>query len=389
MAKPETMKTSPTSPPIALHFALYTSSQGNYFFNEIRDLIGGGLRELGVTVEIRNELNGFAARADWHLVIAPHEFFELGAGKALAAGSWPQNLILLNSDQPSTYWLNQCLKHFERASVIWDIDFDSALRVGKRGYACDYLPLGCVAGSALFQDVARLPLIEETRHLSPAVRAQSWFAEPFDTRPIDLLFLGHGSPRRERYFARQSSRLKPFNSFFHKPAAVRPMIPGQTTNMNTLVSVGLSQRSKILLNIHHGVDRYFEWHRIALLGIAQRTLVVTEPCSVAPPFSANLDYVEAPLDELPDRIEYYLQSAAGQAEARRIIDHGFETLTKRCRLSDQLRPLLEQLVTPKPGKKPDFSSVPVFSGEPPGDQAGYGAVTLRGDARGCWRRDAG
>ncbi|HXA44358.1 MAG TPA: glycosyltransferase, partial [Candidatus Angelobacter sp.] len=344
------MKTNSASPPIALHFALYTSSQGNYFFNEIRDLIGAGLRELGVTVEIRNELNGFAARADWHLVIAPHEFFELGSGKELAVGNWPRNVILFNTEQPSSHWLTLSVKHFERAAAIWDIDFDSALRVAKRGYACDYLPLGYVAGSALFQDVARLPLIEETRHLPAPVRDQSGFALPLGARPIDLLFLGHGSPRRERYFARQSSRLKPFNSFFHKPAAVRPMIPGQTTNMNTLVSVGLSQRSKILLNIHHGVDRYFEWHRIALLGIAQRTLVVTEPCSIAPPFEANVDYVEAPLDELPDRIEYYLQSAAGQAEAGRIIDRGFETLTKHCRLSDRLRPLLEQLGSPDSGR---------------------------------------
>ena len=123
------------------------------------------------------------------------------------------------------------------------------------------------------------------------------------------------------------------------------MIPGQTTNMNTLTSVGLSQRSKILLNIHHGVDKYFEWHRIALLGIAQRTLVITEPCSIAPPFRANLDYVEAPLDELPDRIEHYLGSPAGQAEAQRIIEHGFDTLTTRGRLSDRLRPLVEQLDT--------------------------------------------
>src|ERR1700723_75646 len=197
MADQETMKTSPASPPIALHFALYTSSRGNYFFNEIRDLIGAGLRELGVTVEIRNELNGFAARADWHLVIAPHEFFELGTGKDLAAGNWPRNVILFNTEQPSSHWLTLSVKHFERAAAIWDIDFDSALRVGKRGYACDYLPLGYVAGSALFQDVARLPLIEETRHLPAPVRDQSGFAQPFSARPIALLFLGHGSPRRE------------------------------------------------------------------------------------------------------------------------------------------------------------------------------------------------
>jgi hypothetical protein len=331
---------------VHLHFALYTSSQGNYFFHEIRDLIAAGLRELGITVEIRDEGRGFALLANWHLVIAPHEFFELGAGKHLAAGSWPKNLVLFNTEQPSSQWLPLAMQHFKRATVIWDIDFDSSLRIRKRGYVCDHLPLGHVAGSELFREVYRLPLIEETRQLSSQARDQSGFSRCFETRPIDLLFLGHGSSRRESYFTRHAGRFSKFNHFFHTPAATQPLIPGQTTNMNTQVSVGLSQRSKILLNIHHGVDRYFEWHRIVLLGIAQRTLVVTEPCSIAPPFQANLDYVEAPLDEIPERIEYYLESASGRIEGQRIIEHSFATLTAQCQLRDQLRPLVEKLPTP-------------------------------------------
>ncbi len=346
MAAPKNMTSTAGFQLGSLRFALYTSSLGNYFFHEIRDLIAAGLKELGVTVETRTERNGFAPRADWHLVIAPHEFFELGAGKHLAAGQWPASLILFNTEQPSSHWLALSVKHFERATTIWDIDFDSMLRICKRGYDCHYLPLGYVTSSALFQEVARLPVIEETKHLPVGVGEQSGFHQPLMARPIDLLFLGHGSPRRERYFARHAGQLKPFNHFFHKPAAVRPMIPGETTNMNTVVSVGLAQRSKILLNVHHGVDRYFEWHRIVLLGIAQRALVVTEPCSIAPPFQANVDYVEAPLDELPERIEYYLRSPVGQAEAQRMVEHGFETLTVRCRLSDHLRPLVEQLNQP-------------------------------------------
>ena len=328
MNKNQNNASSPT------RFVLYTSSQGNYFFHEIRDLIGAGLKELGHPVEFRDERAGFAPKADWHLVIAPHEFFELGAGKQLA-GKAPANLILFNTEQPSSYWLALSVKHFERAAAIWDIDFDSSLRICKRGYACDYLPLGHVSNSAMLQEVAQLPLIEETRSLPDGVRGFSGFKKSFASRPIDLLFLGHGSPRREKYFARHAARLNRHNCFFHKPTIARPMIPGQTTNMNTLVSVGLSQRSRILLNIHHGVDKYFEWHRIALLGIAQRTLVISEPCSIAPPFQANVDYVSAPLDELPERIEYFLGSPAGQAEAQRIIEHGFEKLTTRCRLRDR------------------------------------------------------
>ncbi len=337
------IKSHSTVPPV---FALYTSSRGNYFFHEIRDLISAGLKELGFSVICCDERNAFAQKADWHIVIAPHEFFELGAGQALARQKWPANLVLFNTEQPSTHWVALCARHFDRAAAIWDIDFESSLRICKRGYACDYLPLGFVSGSPMLQEVSRLPLHDETRRLAPEIRDHSSFGESFAQRPIDLLFLGHGSPRREQYFARYADRFERLKCFFHKPSAVQPMIPGQTTQMNTLTSVGLAQRSKILLNVHHGADIYFEWHRMVLLGIAQRALVITEPCSVAPPFQANIDYIEAPLDQLPDRIEYYMGSKAGQQEAQAIIEQGYKNLTQSCRLSDMIRPLVERLIAP-------------------------------------------
>ena len=37
-------------------------------------------------VTLRTELDGFVDDVDWHLVIAPHEFFYLGVGAALREG---------------------------------------------------------------------------------------------------------------------------------------------------------------------------------------------------------------------------------------------------------------------------------------------------------------
>ncbi len=340
------MSKKPSPAPTPLRFALYTSSLGNYFFHEIRDLLGEGLKELGHSVECRDERSAFADQTDWHVVIAPHEFFELGAGKALVQRKWPTNLILFNTEQPSSLWLKLSAQHFDRAAAIWDLDFESSLRLCKTGHVCDYLPLGYASHSAMFKEVPRLPLHDETRGLSTELRDRSGFGLSFRERPIDLLFLGFGSPRRERFFSAQAESLKALQCFFHRPSAVRPMIPGQTTQMNTLTSIGLAQRSKVLLNIHHGADQYFEWHRIVLLGIAQRALVITETCSIAPPFRANVDFVEAPLDQFSERIEYYLRSPTGRQEAQQIIEHAFETLTKKCRLSDNLKPLVERLSTP-------------------------------------------
>ena len=117
--------------------------------------------------------------------------------------------------------------------------------------------------------------------------------------------------------------------------------------MNTATVIGLAQRSKIVLNIHHGQDKYFEWQRIVMHGIWQRALVISEPCSPAPPFQPGVDFVEASLEEIPQKIGYYISSPEGQREAQAIAAQGFQTLTEKCRLADFLSPLILQLYVPK------------------------------------------
>lgn len=129
-------------------------------------------------------------------------------------------------------------------------------------------------------------------------------------------------------------------SYIHIFEAGRPIRVGKTTYMDTSTVIGLSQRSKVLLNVHHGVNVYFEWQRIVLQGIWQRTLVVSERCSVAPPFRAGVHYVEADLDQIPRVLRYYLNDPQGRGEAQEIADAGYETLVSECRLSRFLEVLL-------------------------------------------------
>src|SRR5271165_6093827 len=82
-------------------FAVYASTAGNYFFREIRDLIGAGLETLPAQVELCDERAGFAKDVDVHVVIAPHEFYYVGDGSRLRGAPWPKGVVLLNTEQPS------------------------------------------------------------------------------------------------------------------------------------------------------------------------------------------------------------------------------------------------------------------------------------------------
>ncbi len=322
------------------HFAIYTSSVGNYFFSELRDLLAAGFRSLGLQVDVRDEREGFSEVADWHLIVAPHEFFYLGGGPELGNQPSPSNLIVFNTEQPSTQWYARAYDYFSKAYGIWDINHDSSQAISREGFNCEYLPLGYLSDFKPFQEVEELPDHYGTCSLDEKIRKNTYLHKSFAERPIDVLFLGTLSVRREKFFAHTSRVLSNHICYLHLPEAQGPLLAGFNTPMDTATSVGLAQRSKILLNIHRGADRYFEWHRIVMHGIWNRALVITEPCGNGPPFQPGVHFVEAPLSQIPDVIKYYLTDPKGQAEAEEIALRGFQTLSEQCKLTDCLAPIL-------------------------------------------------
>ncbi len=330
-------------------FALYTNSNGNYFFHEIRDVIASGLRELGHSVEISNEKCSFNSNADWHIVVAPHEFFYLGEDNNLCKDVLPENLILVNTEQSSTQWFSLAANYFPLASFIWDINNNSAERISKQGFKCDFLPLGFVSDCYLFQEAKQLPENYTTCFLKKDIKNGSFLNEPYTSRPIDISFVGCLTPRRDEFFAKAASVISNYQSYIHfSDGLAGPVIPGLTTHINTEIVLGLMQRSKIMLNIHHGSDKYFEWHRIVLLGIAQKNLVISEPSVSSPVFTPGVHYVEAELKDIPEKIKYYLSTPSGIKEAETIIEKGYKKFTEECRLAEYFQPLISRLYITEP-----------------------------------------
>jgi len=330
--------------PTCNRFALYVSSLGNYFFAELAALLSAGLKELGFQVDWRDENAGFADDADWHIVAAPHELFYLGAGKLLQDKELPSNLIIINFEQPSTSWFALAQKCFSKAHAIWDINYEVAQFIADSGFACEHLPFGYVP--EFFKEVPELPKHYGTCFLEDRIRNGKYLHEPLRNRPLDVLFIGSLTQRREEFFALAAPVLANYSCYLHVSDPSFPLIPGQNTPMNTATVAGLGQRAKIILNIHQGKDKYFEWQRIVTHGIWQKALVISEPCSPGPPFQPGIDFVEAPLEEIPAKIQYYLSSAQGQEEAQAIATQGFQTLTEKCRLADSLRSLILHLYIP-------------------------------------------
>lgn len=322
---------------------IYTHTEGNYFFNEIKSLMAAGFRKLGYETRELNENDRFDPSSLLHVIVAPHEFFEMKGGERFTH-SPSDKMILLNTEQPSSFWFRKAAAYFPLAIDVWDMNFYSWQKLNKTLGGAHFLPLGFVKNFNLLGEVRNLPNNYCTCFLDDKIRKRSFLQSRFEERPIDILFVGHASPRRQQFFARHASFFARYNCYFHLTDLSLGPIRNNNTAMNTRTAIGLAQRSKIILNIHHGSHPYFEWHRMVMHGIWQRGLVVSDVCGEGPPFVSGKHFIQAPLDELPERITYFLETDTGRIAANEIIQSAWATLTTECDLAGTLRSLMSTLL---------------------------------------------
>lgn len=324
---------------------IYTHTRGNYFFNEIKSLVAAGFRILGYETRELNESDRFDSESLLHIIVAPHEFFEMEGGERFTQNH-SNKIVLLNTEQPSSVWFRKAAAYFPMAIEVWDMNFYSWQRLNNTMGCARFLPLGFVKNFKLLDEVRNLPHNYCTCFLDEKIRKRSYLHSRFEERPIDILFVGHASPRRQQFLAHHAAFFANYNCYFHLTDLSLGPIRNDNTSMNTRTAIGLAQRSKIILNIHHGSHPYFEWHRMVMHGIWQRGLVVSDICGEGPPFVPGKHFIQASLDELPERIAYFLGTATGRAEANEIIHSAWSSLTTECDLASTLYSLTRTLFSP-------------------------------------------
>ena len=309
-------------------FGVYCSSIGNYFIAEIADFIAASLERAGHRVIRLSERDDPPDHLDRHVVVAPHEFFYLGDGvqRASHMERWA-GAMMVNVEQPQTTWFSKAFHFLCQAELILDINVKSAAILQDLGLPVQWLPLGYLEDYKPFIGSEALPDLLAVRSLSPQVRQKRPALDaPLSERPIDIHFVGTLNPRREQFFASAASWLHQYRCFLHIPNQGIPLIKGQGQALDTDSVIGLSRRSKILLNIHRDELPYFEWHRIVFHGLWQNTLVVTEPCHDVPGLEPNVHFIACSLDEMEERIEWLLYSSEGIESAEKIRRAGHQAL---------------------------------------------------------------
>lgn len=272
-------------PPVAgPQVRFLVASAGNRFMAELAEMFAEGFAQLGVEagLEIDRLPPADAGPGELWVVVAPHEYFPLfavprvGNGwRQLASGVW-----CLATEQPGSRCFEAGFRYASACRGVFDISPLGVAEFRRRGVAANYVPLG-------YTPSAEGPTGEVA------------------TRDIDIVFLGHDSPRRAGFLARYAERLARYRCHLllndpHEPR--RADTPGFASGA---ARGRLLRRSRVLLNVHAADRPYFEWQR-ALYAMANGCLVVSEASLGAEPLADGRHLVFAPLEHLMDRCEEYL-----------------------------------------------------------------------------------
>ncbi len=321
--------------------SVWVAKRGNYFFHDIARLIHAGFQDMGVesklTIAASEEdcLDPVHLNIPLRIVVAPHEFFLF----IPEAAAWPlkgERLWFVNTEQAGLDWFAKGAKYFGRADLILDFDQDNVRHLLEAGFPAQYLPLGFSDFCSDFNGTATLPLSVATEGLPKATREWQAGEDPcselLSARPLDCCFFGAATPRRSEFFARNAVLFAEIDSYLRledmfRPL-FRPLISGETTPLDTTTACSIVRRSKIALNLHQSDTLYFEWHRIALLGMWQGAVVVSEPCSASWPLQPERDYIVAGLADMPAVRGYLLRSPAGREKAEKIRRSALQTLRR-------------------------------------------------------------
>jgi hypothetical protein len=305
---------------LKMDLGVYVNSGSNFFMRELARLLSAGLRRLGLKVTEGDETTPHENRRKHTIVVAPHEFFLLGAGKAWARGDAVADAVMLSTEQPQTQWFIKSLPYLLSCRGILDLCWQTSAAFDAAGVPSSFYMPG-MAEAPWTARIAGAEVLENVLVASLPQAALDFRATegPLFARPLDVTFMASASPIRDDFFSRHLATLRELQMvlIYRRPSHGVPKGYAPDEHV-TGVNDFILRRSKILLNVHRDALGYFEVHRIGMQGMWNGCAVVSNACLPHPYFVGNEHYFEETLDRIPKLIQWLIRTPEGREEAERV-----------------------------------------------------------------------
>ena len=302
----------------APRIGVYYNRSGNSFIKEIAEGLVEALRLNGQQAELQDDHSKQDDKPACSIIVAPHEFFHIGKGRAWVSSEFVGNAIMFNTEQPQTLWFDRAMPFILMSRGVIDISYQVAEMFRQSGLpAMHFDPNVVVPKRWLLPGDESHPLV---RVLPPAARKNPARLTPFANRPIDMAFFGNSSAHRDKFFARSARFLADFDNFIYYRRFSSPLNTGQRDGILTRLGAHVAGHAKVWLNIHRDDYGFFEWHRIVQQGMVGGSIVVTEPTLPHPVYKPGLHFFEETGRHIPNLLEWLLRSSDGLAAAAKMQD---------------------------------------------------------------------
>jgi hypothetical protein len=309
-------KTLPKLPPIGVFF----NASGNAFLREIAEDIAGALNACGQDARLLDDTSSVEDRPPLCIFVAPHEFFHIGNGRAWAREDVIRPAVMFTTEQPQTLWFERAMPFVLMARAVIDISWQVYDVIAQAGIPAMHFNPGLRESTRWLdeEDLAH-PLVKT---LDQDMQAAETPFLGFAERKIDIAFFGNASEHRDRFFTKNAWFFAQYDAFLYYRKVESPLAPKGAHAALSRIAGHVNAHSKLALNIHRDANGFFEWHRIAKLGIGSGAVVVSEPCDPHPLFKPGIHYLEESGRHILNLIEWLLKTPDGQAQAVKIQKNG-------------------------------------------------------------------
>lgn len=250
---------------------VFVAANGNAFMRDIASWIveaaGMGGRDAALVDDRPPQPDGSI-----NLVVAPHEFFLLGACDPEAIAAAARCSIPICTEQPGTGWFLRSLAYCVGSPLVVDINAIGVAAIEREGVRAHRLQLGAVPG------------IDRWSHMIPAAE-----------RDVDVVFLGAATEYRAEALASLAPVLWGRSSDIRAFPVRRPIVGGEPGLVFGVEKYDLLANARVLVNLHRSAgassERYFEWARM-VEAMANGCVVVTEPSTGYEPLIAGEHFIE-------------------------------------------------------------------------------------------------
>ena len=319
--------------------AVYASSLGCSYNQWAADQLANGLQQAGCRVYRLDQNSRQPQQATVDFIVAPHEFFRLGAGSAWSDRVGQHPNIALNMIPLFDRSYFAALDAARNCRIALDVSPHSAQQLPDLGFLrSGFLPLVCARPGEASQNE-----MSATRAQLAAISKTVWIEDDDQSslkvvawakRPIDVLFVGTLTRRRSKALAQLAPALARYRCCLLAPSKIQNSGRGR---IGFAACRYLARRSKIILNLHADDLPRFEWHRIVNMGIEGGAVVVSEPVPAVPGIQEGDQYLTADIGFMSELIDHILQETKGRKFAAALIrqakDHLYRVFDMATELS--------------------------------------------------------